>query len=262
MANQVNLAQGIVRILDDSVLDAYNESIKGYNEKARESLGKFSGNNGELAGSSPLMIIQLVNAGLLPQGTRLATRDDLKNAILQDAGFLRGNYTDFGLVLRTAGDSYQNNDLLAKRLANQLKKRDIALGKGKLIPLDVLSLAEDSNSAYGVIIDLKEEAEKSIKDLADFKWNYTIDEGLACASLYRSRSWDSGSEHLAVSDGLGRVVVVSAEGTKNFQQDDLMKEKKELYTSKQIIQAASEIDLNLLRENKLEDILLRKLRKK
>ena len=216
-------AQGTARILDDSVLKAYNESIKGHNEKARESLGKFSRSNGELIGSSPLMIIQLVNSGLLPNGARLATRYDLENAISEDDSFLRGNYTDFALALRTAGDSYAPNDLLAKRLATQLEQRDIALGEGKLIPLDVLSLIEDENSAYGLVIDLKENAKSLIRDLNDFKWNYTREEGLACADLGRFRSWDSGSVRLAGSGADGRVVVVSGEASaKNSGKENLM----------------------------------------
>lgn len=63
MVNQVETKNGIVRILDDSVLEAYNESIKSYNsERARESLGKFNRCDGELTGSDPLMIIQLANS--------------------------------------------------------------------------------------------------------------------------------------------------------------------------------------------------------
>lgn len=225
MANQVSIPQGTVRILDDSVLEAYNESIKGYNEKARESLGKFSTSNGELTGSSPLMTIQLINAGLLPKETRLASRDDLEYAISKDNSFLEENYTDFALALRTAGDSYKPNDLLAKKLADQLKQRDITLSRGKLIPLDALFLTEEENSAYGLVIDLKDEAESSIRELSDFKWDYIRHEGLACAFLSWNRYWGSNDEHLADSDGLGRVVVVSAEGTaKNSGKEDLMQE--------------------------------------
>ncbi|MEK6843853.1 MAG: hypothetical protein AABX83_00330 [Nanoarchaeota archaeon] len=201
MANQVKIQSGILRILDDSILEAYNESIQGYNEKARDSLGKFSKSDGELTGSSPLMLIQLANSGLLPEGTRLAKREDLENAISQDSDFLRGHYTDFGLALKTAGDSYAPNDLLAKRLAEQFKQRNIKLGEGKLIYFDSLYLIEDENSAYGLIPSLKDGAESSILDLDDFRWNYTRDEGLACADLVRDRYWDSNFEHVADSGG-------------------------------------------------------------
>ncbi|MEK6843937.1 MAG: hypothetical protein AABX83_00770 [Nanoarchaeota archaeon] len=211
MTNQVKKQNGIIRILDGSVLEAYNESIKGYNEKARKSLGKFSKIDGELTGSSPLMLIQLASCDALLEGVRLATRDDLEYAKSQDSDFLRGHYTDFGLALITAGDPYAPNDLLVKRLTDQLKHRNIKPGKGKLIPLGVLSLADYEDSGYGVVIDLKEEAEKSIRDLNDFKWDYMRDEGLSCTSLgrYMSRGWGSGDGHLADSIGYGRVVVVN-----------------------------------------------------
>ena len=210
MVNQVKTQSGIIRILDDSVLEAYNESIKGYNEKARKSLGRFSKSDGELTGSSPLMLIQLANSRALPKGTRLARREDLEYAKSQDSDFLIENYTDFGLALRTKGDSYQPNDLPAKRLAEQFKQRNIKLGKGKLISLDALSLVDDENSVYGVVAELKEGAENSIRELSDYEWNYTRNEGLACADLLRSRYWLSLVRRLAYSDGIGRVVVVSA----------------------------------------------------
>jgi len=65
-------------------------------------LNGFVSVNGELTGSSPLMLVQLANSGLLPAEARLATRQDLEAAIFLDGSFLRGNYVDFGLALRTA----------------------------------------------------------------------------------------------------------------------------------------------------------------
>ncbi|MEK6844454.1 MAG: hypothetical protein AABX83_03450 [Nanoarchaeota archaeon] len=210
MWNQVNTSNGIVRVLDDSVLEAYDESIKSYNSvKAKESLGKFDKSNGQLMGSNLFRLIQLANSGLLPEGTRLARRDDLENAISQNDSFFRGVYVDFGLALRTAGDSYNPNDLLAKNLSEQLEQRNIKLGRGKLIPPDSLYLVEDGNSAYGVVIDLKEEGEKLIRDINDFEWNYTRRQGLSRAILGGSKSWGSLDGDLAYSLSTGRVVVFS-----------------------------------------------------
>ncbi len=217
MASYVNLPEGTVRILDDSVLERYNSSIQTYNQKARETLGQFNKANGELTGFSPLMAIQLIDSNMLPAGTSLATRNNLEKAASKNNSFLKGNYTGFGLALRTKGDSYKPNNLLAKRLAEQLKKRDIALGTGKLIPLDVLSLSDYKNSAYGVVLDLKEEAESSIRDLNDFKWDFIRDEGFSRARFGGDRYWDSCNVRLADSYSSGRVVVFSAEGTaQNF----------------------------------------------
>jgi hypothetical protein len=44
-------------ILDDSLLEHYVDSIKKYGEKARETLNKFSRDNGDLTGSSPFMLV-------------------------------------------------------------------------------------------------------------------------------------------------------------------------------------------------------------
>ena len=199
-------------ILDDSVLDAYNDSIKGFNEKARTTLGKFGKADGELTGSCPFMLVHLANSGLLPAGSRLAIRPDLEKAVSFDSDFLAGRYTDFGLALRTAGDSHAPNDLLAKRLAKQLEQRNIELGKGKLIYFDALTQTQDNDSAYGLVFDLKDNAKDLIRDIADFKWDYTRQEGLACAYLYDGRYWYSDYEHLGVSNSDGRVVPISAEG--------------------------------------------------
>lgn len=218
MTDQVKLEYGTIKILDESVLDVYNESIKSYKEKARNSLNNFSRGNGILIGSSPLGVIKLVNAGLLPKGTRLATREDLEYAIRKDNSFLIGNDVNFALALRTSRDFYTPNDLLAERLAEQLEQRGLSLGTGKLIPLDVLSLTEDEDSHYGLVINLKEDISKSlIRNLNDYKWDYTRTrgDGLSCACLGWDSDWlwDSGDEFLAYSDAGGRVVVVSNEAT-------------------------------------------------
>lgn len=67
MLNQVDIYQGIVRISEDSVLDIYNESIKRYNKRVRQYLGKFYKIYCELIDSNPLVIIQLINSGALPE---------------------------------------------------------------------------------------------------------------------------------------------------------------------------------------------------
>ena len=86
-------------ILDDSVLDAYNDSIKGFNEKARTTLGKFGKADGELTGSCPFMLVHLANSGLLPAGSRLAIRPDLEKAVSFEPDFLAGRYVDCELNL-------------------------------------------------------------------------------------------------------------------------------------------------------------------
>jgi len=207
----------IARVLGDSMLNEYNASVKSsYNsDKARAILSKFGKSNGELTNSNNFMLAHLQNSGLL-QG-RIATKADLESALRFGLN-LSGNYVDFGLALRTAGDSYSPNDMLAKNLAEQLRKRDIKLEKGKLIQIGALSKPiEDNNSEYGLVFSLNELSKKElfdsglIKDLSQFKWNYERDEGLAGAYFNEDGSWGSLDFDLGSGFGASRVVVVSAE---------------------------------------------------
>jgi len=189
----------VARVLDDAVLPAYNDSVKSaYNsDKARAILSKFEKANGELIGSSPFMLVHLQDSGLLPEGSRIATRQDLETALKFDPKIFSGNYIDFGLALRTAGDSYSPNDLLAKNFAGELTKRGIKLKKGKLIPILALTLREDLNSEYGLVFDLKEDI-KELEDLAQFGWSYEKQDGLARACLAWGGYWGSGSGSLGI----------------------------------------------------------------
>ena len=237
MAKQVVLQENPERtasILDDSVLEEYNESIQQYGEKFKQVLGKFGQSNLELTGSSPFMIIHLLNSGLFSEDTQLANMEDLESAILKDENFLKNQYTSFGLALRPvrdqskywledflssydvikSGDTYDPNDLLAKVLAEELSSRGIKLDRGKLIPFNVLKNQEDSDSHYGAIFRLNENATKNnILDLDQFKWKYSRDGGLASAELFGDRECGSIQADLAESEGSGRVVVVAGEAT-------------------------------------------------
>jgi hypothetical protein len=242
------------RILNDSVLDAYIDSIKPYSPKARETLGKLEKADGDLTNSNPFILVHLQNSGLLPNNARLATRKDLETAISFDNTFLSGNYVDFGYVLRTEGDSYKPNDLLAKTLARQLKDRNIKLGKGLLIPFSVLSNEDNINSEYGLIFNLNEKATKeNIIDVNEFKWDYTRDTGLVRAYLDRLRYLNSSYEYLADSSDDGRAVVVSAEAdSQNFeelltQKQTSMQESKQEYFAK-IQKIRNQIDRELKRK--------------
>lgn len=201
-----------VSVLDDSALYYYNESINDFynNKKARETLSGFNKHEGEATGSSSFMQVFLANSRLLPDGTRLSTRQDLEEAISSDKDFLSENYTCFGLALMAlsiAWDYYGNN-LLAEILSKQLKRRGIKLGEGKLIPLTALKLRQDNGSPYGLVFDLNEQATKeTIRDLAEFKWDYTK-EGLTCANLFKGKYWTYDDTRLGHSRDDGRVVVV------------------------------------------------------
>ncbi len=244
-------------VLDDSLLPKYNDSFAGWNERAKATLGKLASTNGEMVGSSPLMFVRMHNAGILPNGKRLATRQDLQKAIdiyakkYSGASFTKGIYTDFGLALRTAGDSYAPNDNLAKKLSKQLEQRGIKLGEGVLIPISALKDSEDSNEAYGLTLDLNDSTTKdTIRDLRDFKWDFQRNKGLACACR-SDRDWYSVNEVLGRSYGVGRGVVVRAAGTpQKILEQKLtdyarqLAESREQY-NKGLIQLKAKIDAEL-----------------
>jgi len=238
MASQVQLYQipeklEVARVLDDSILPAYTESIQGFNERARQTLGNFESIDNQLAGSNPFMLVHLLNQGLVP-GERLAERPDLEKAVAYDPKFVARNWVDFGIALKTPGDSYRKNDLLAGTLAEQLKQRGISLGSGKLIPYNALRNRQHDESAYGLVLDLNETAEAAhIRDLSEFRWDYTIGEGMARAYLYGDRVWYYDDVGLDISGSSARVVVVSGEATeKNFDElsANLEAQRKKLET--------------------------------
>ena len=142
--------------LDSEILSAYNEGLASYNERARNTLNIFSDRKGDLAGSNCFAPIALRK--YLPKGTRLATMADLGRATEINPKFLSGFFSDTGLTLKTAGDSYEQNDSLAKGLAKQLGKRNINLKTPKVIYFDALDLKEDKDSAYGLVYVLNERA--------------------------------------------------------------------------------------------------------
>jgi hypothetical protein len=210
-------------IQDDSVLPAYQESIKSLNPKVQETLNRYTSIEGQLAHSSPLMQIHLQTPGILPKDTRLATRADLQTALANDetGEFLRGRYTDFGIALFTPNDSYEPNKPIAEKLGEQLKKK-IGTDRGLLVPFSALNDSENPGSFYGLTLDISpeildmkpEDVREVIHDLGSYKWDYTRGEGIACAGLSDGVDWLAGSENLRRSNVIGRVVVVRAAGTR------------------------------------------------
>ena len=224
----------IVEVQPASVMEQYIESAKAYNsEKARETLGvgndRVSVTRDEFAGSSPFINILLANLdsdnpGVFPNKQTPVTRDVLERATFYDPAFLKGHFSDFGLALVTPTDTYKPNNLLAKRLAEQLEKRKIELGTGKLIHFNAFSKPiEHDNSAYGLVLDLKDDFSKDnlldsglIRDLSGFSWDYNRGEGLSRAYFYYDRDWSCNDRVLDYSDSNGRVVGVGVECTQSL----------------------------------------------
>lgn len=212
----------------------YEESIKKYSGKARESL------NVPRAGSN-LFKVLLLNQ----EGIRTAILSELEQAI--DNGMqLKGFYEDIpSVVLRSNGDSYQPNDYLAKYLAKKTKKRNF---KHPLV-LNGLKLEENSNSAYGLVLVPGENFEYFEAPELDYENNrkrfstlnergmpifdkngnrtlYTKDDGLCRLCSDDALFLYSYYDHLEDSDAHGRVVVVSPEGVKKNLEQYIIQAKK------------------------------------
>jgi len=156
----------------------------------------------------------LANQALRELGYRAVTRPDLEKILAGKMLDLGLNYVDFGVALTHAGDSHAPNDLLAKKLAQQLKHRGISLGIGKLFGFNALSLEKNPESTYGLVYNLRDEAtEDDILDLNSFKWDYNR-EGLSGAFLGWLRCWGA-DRYLEGSYGDGRVVAVSGGATRD-----------------------------------------------
>ena len=212
----------VIGTLDDSILQEYNESIKSYNnEQARKTIGNFQRSNKELIGSSPFMQAYLANSGLLSENLKLATRQDLEEAIAQDEQFLKHLYTDFGIAIWPKMGTYEPNKLLYNILTKQFQDRNISLGNGKVIYFSGLAKPrEHPDSDYGLVLDLKDidtnDLKKSIKDVKEFDWDFNKGNGLA--SAFRGcGGWDCSDDDLDSSNSDGRVVGVEGETHKKLK---------------------------------------------
>ncbi len=197
------------RHLDADILPVYDAAVAKFSGKARDVLaGVFSrAGDGMLAGGSTFSRVLLET--LLPAGTHSATRADLELALVQVPSLLQGAYSDVGVALHSVKGP---NAPDAKRLAEQLRQREILLGSGKLIPFSALKLTPDAKAESGLALDLKPEGVAGITNLDSYKWDYAGSRGLARAFLGGGSGWYSDGVGLAYSGSDGRVVVVSAGG--------------------------------------------------
>lgn len=162
----------------------------------------------QLTGSSPEMLVNLVNSDLLPKDARIAERKDLEVVISKANNFFQGVYVGCGLNLDSRHGNYKINPNYAENLANDLRGAGIDLKHAKLIPYNILT-KDFRLSKKG-----KDIAGKTVFNIGDFKWDYEpTDSGLFGACLGWLGGWDCWLEYLANSDGGGRVVVVSGEAT-------------------------------------------------
>jgi len=215
-------------LADKDMLKAYQDGIKTkYNSKqARKTLDIF-GKNGVVQGSNSFAIVELASSSL-------ALPSQVLHASELNPGFFRGTYEDLGLVLRTNGDSFRENDYNARNLYEQLEHRGFKPSPDEpvMISLRDLILEGDENSYYGLIHKITDKSqivqapELSRKNngmrfsrtdergipIFDNKGERTFyagQRGLVRFILNRELDLDSNwSRDLSYSDAGGRVVVV------------------------------------------------------
>lgn len=242
----------------------YEESIKKYSGKARESLSiPREGSN--------LFKVLLLNQ----EGIRTATLSELEQAI-DNGMILKGTYEDApSVVLRSNGNSYQPNDYLAKYLFKEVKKRDKKLEtlKHSLI-LNGLKLKEDNNSSYGLILEPNENFEFFEAPELDHENNhkkfsrlnergmpifdengsrtlYTKQDGLCGLYSGVDLGLYSYVGPLEGSGSLGRVVVVSPKGAEKIFDEYILKLKRDSESQKLEIDARFNRATNYLKTGKL-----------
>ena len=252
-------------------LKEYSKKIKHYDKRARGILDIFSLRNNELCGSNPF-------ANVLLASEDIALPSELEQAVRINPDYFSNTYEDIALILRTAGDSYQDNDYVAKHLAEQLKKRKVKLPAR--ISLRGLSLKKDNNSAYGLVFKLEENTE--ILHVPDFthrnngkrffktdergipifekegdRYFHTRKDGLSRLYLGGGLYLGSYGESLADSSVGGRVVIVSGEAA-DFDFAQKLKEEQKANVEALKLRAKEEYNIKaqrilaLAKELKLE----------
>jgi hypothetical protein len=248
----------IARFLSEEEQTRYEQVIQEYSGKAREVLDI------KRKGSNLFKILFLNQIGI-----RTATLPELESA-LENGLDLAGTYQDAReVVLRSAGDSYEPNDYLAKDLAGQMALKHFK------VPFVVIGLEikPDENSFYGLSFKTTDKTRTiEVSDLnhknhqrkfkkinpdysIEFEDNanrtlYTRDNGIS--RLYLNWDSDLGSRvgNLAGSDGIGRVVLVSAEGANEiFLEDYITKLSTERDNQITKVQKRYQSAMNVLKGN-------------
>jgi len=181
----------------------------------------FGESNMQLTGSSPEMLVKLVNSGLLPKNARLVERKDLEAVVKRANNFFSGFYVDCQLNLDSRDSNYKINPVYAEALANDLKKVGINLKYAKLIPYNILT------DVFRLSEKGKDIAKSCVQNTNDFKWDcMPSSSGLFRACLCRDGDWGARGEGLAYSDSDSMVVVVSGKATSQKILDSYASEFK------------------------------------
>lgn len=252
--------------------DAFGKALYETYDEIRES--RFDSNpnlklryeNNEIVGSN-IFDVALLDEIVRPYGIRAVVPSDGRDERVLD--MVRGeHYTDFkALVLRSAGDSYERNDALAKKLAEHVDVSRLEKEPALIRGFRIEPWAEDAKN-YGLQFVPSEDFsihydERLLGKYDGWKFNevdeiglpehldeergargwYSKNDGLSRLVLGRNLGLNSDYYGLAYSDYVGRVVFVSGEATsRNFEEEINREYKTQL------------VELNERREKALEII--------
>jgi len=216
------------------VLKEYNSIVKeDYKNNSNLKVLDFIG--GVVKGSNTYSVF-LMNKILSKENLRTATLTDIQKIIDKDETFLRGFYTDLGMILRTKENP---NQYLANKLGKEAKERGYNFSNESplIFKLSDLELVVDGDSPFrGLGFIIKESASPfNASELSNKNGNkkfktvnkkgipifdnegnrlfYTRDNGLAGCCLTKYSNVDSYCLGLSDSNDYGRVVIVyDAEG--------------------------------------------------
>lgn len=223
--------------------DEYNSVVKSdYKDNSNLKVLNFKDNI--VKGSNSYSIF-LMNKMLSKYELRTVNSSDAQKIINSDENFLKGVYTDLGVVLRTEDNP---NGYLARQLGKQANERRYKFSNSNPLvfkPSD-LELIVDNNSPSGLGFKIQDSAspfnaselsnknsDKKFKKTNDNgvpifdkngnRTNYTENEGLRRFFLDGDSGLISGVDNLADSDGDGRVVILNdAEGVALKKLDNLI----------------------------------------
>ncbi len=230
---------------NQNMSEAFAEALEQYSPEAIESLTyNFSFNPEGLAiGSSPIALAFLNQENLFPNGEHLLSISEFGQAHNKDSDFFKGTYQDTGIILRTAGDKYEGNDHMTKGLFGKLEKRGLVASPESPVVISItdLGLRRDRDSRYGLVWDLKEDAspivapeygtKESVEKFSFYdergipipnkegKFNiWKRDTGLSRVYSVFGGDANLGYDHLAYSNGGGRVTVGGEEVPQSYMQ--------------------------------------------
>lgn len=234
----------------------FQKEFKGRTEKdypnTRGLVDMFGFFDKTLIGSSTFAAV-LANQILVQSGLRTINQAEAET--INDS--LRGNYVDTGIVLRGTEEKSHDNYVAAEYLIKQLKNQNSKIKFPVVINLYDLSLENSSNSKYGLVFKLNEDAKPIYTKILDQKGKNTeflstdIDReiglpkklneqgdrklwtrasGLSGLCLDSDSNVNSNDGSLAGSNLYGRIVIVSAEGatSKKYLDDFVIKSQTRL----------------------------------